>query len=563
MLGLLALALVLAAANAGEPLVMRFLFDALAAPDALRVLPIAVTGLLALEVFRALLGGCLKIVTWNVRLTIDYSVRERIIATLTSLPLSYHQRESVGGIIARINQGISGFVNAFSELAFNILPTIVYFALSLVAMARMDWRLSLVVLAFTPLPAVVGSWAAREQTRRERRLVTQWTRIYSRLNEVLVGIRTVKVFARENDESRRFQLGQQRGNHIVRRGVRTDSATEAIRGFAATLARLAAIGLGGYFVIRGQMTVGTLVAFLGYIGGLFGPVQGLTNIYQTLRRATVSLEVIFEILDAEDPVRDAPDAVPAPRLTGHVCFRDVSFAYEPGRDAIKHVSLQVQPGETVAIVGPSGSGKTTMVSLLQRLYPATHGSITIDGQDIRGFTQQSLRSQIGVVSQDVHLFNETVRANIAYGRPDATMESVEAAARAANAHEFIVSLPRGYGTVVGELGSCLSGGQRQRVAIARALLIDPPILILDEATSALDAESEALVQEALATLSRGRTTFVIAHRLSTVIAAHRIVVLRGGEIAEIGNHEALVSAGGYYASMVARQAGGFLVQHAA
>ena len=561
--GVLALALVLAAANAGEPLVMRFLLDALGRPDAQRVLPTAVGALLALEIVRALMAGWLKIVTWDVRLSLDFSVRERIVAKLTSLPLSYHQRKSVGGTMTRINQGIAGFVNAFGELAFNILPTLVYFALSLIAMVRMDWRLTMVVLAFAPIPALVGSWAAREQTRRERRLVTQWTRIYSRLNEVLVGIRTVKVFAREHEERHRFLAGQQRGNDIVRRGIRTDSTTEAIRGLGATLARLAAIGLGGVFVIRGQITIGTLVAFLGYIGGLFGPVQGLTNIYQTVRRGTVSLELIFDVLDAEDPVEDAPDAIPAPRLRGEVCFRDVSFAYEPARPVIRNVTLQVQAGELLAIVGPSGGGKTTLMSLLQRLFPVTEGRITVDGQDIRSLTQHSVRRQIGVVSQDMHLFNEAVRSNIAYGRPGASELEIETVARAANAHEFIQALPRGYDTVVGEGGSCLSGGERQRIAIARALLIDPPILILDEATSALDQESESLVQQALVTLTRGRTTFVIAHRLATVVKADRIVVLRDGEILEIGAHEALVRAGGYYAAMVSQQANGFLIQHAA
>jgi ATP-binding cassette subfamily B protein len=236
----------------------------------------------------------------------------------------------------------------------------------------------------------------------------------------------------------------------------------------------------------------------------------------------------------------------------------VSFGYQPGSAVLRDISLTAKPGETIALIGPSGSGKTTLLALLQRFYSLTDGSITVDGVDIRRMTQRSLRSQIGVVFQDAHLFNDTVRANIAYGRPAAALADVEAAARAAHAHDFIMALPEGYDTIVRERGSRLSGGQRQRIAIARALLNNPPILILDEATSALDSESEYLIQRALKTLLSGRTAFVIAHRLSTVRDADRIVVIKEGVIAEAGNHTELLAHGGYYASLVARQARGFL-----
>jgi ATP-binding cassette subfamily B protein len=239
-------------------------------------------------------------------------------------------------------------------------------------------------------------------------------------------------------------------------------------------------------------------------------------------------------------------------------FRNVSFGYQPGSAVLRGINLIARPGETIALVGPSGSGKTTLTTLLQRFYSVTDGAITIDGVDIRQMTQHSLRSQIGVVFQDAHLFNDTVRANIAYGRPQATQDEVEAAARAAHAHEFIMHLPAGYGTIVRERGTRLSGGQRQRIAIARALLKNPPILILDEATSALDSDSERLIQQALKTLLQGRTAFVIAHRLSTVRDADRIVVIKDGVIAEVGGHSELIAAAGYYASLVARQTEGFL-----
>jgi ATP-binding cassette subfamily B protein len=257
-------------------------------------------------------------------------------------------------------------------------------------------------------------------------------------------------------------------------------------------------------------------------------------------------------------VGDAPDAADAPVLRGQVEIRGLSFEYQPGAPVLRGIDLTVRRGETIALIGPSGSGKSTVASLLQRLFPISEGSISIDGVDIRAMTLRSLRAQIGVVFQDPHLFNDTVRANIAYGRPDATQDEIEAATRAAQAHEFVMALPEGYDTIVRERGNRLSGGQRQRIAIARALLKDPPILILDEATSALDSESERLIQIALERLLRGRTAFVIAHRLSTVRDADRIVVLQEGRITETGSHDELMSRQGYYATLVECQRRGFL-----
>jgi ATP-binding cassette, subfamily B, bacterial len=554
----LALALTLSALSALDPLVMKYLFDQLGRPGGAHGFAMAIAALLGLEALRAVLQWWLGIRSWDVRLGVEYTLRERVVGKLNTLPLAFHEREGVGGTINRINQGITGYVAACCDLAFNLLPTILYLGLSVMAMFRLDWRLASVVIVFTPLPGLIGARAAPEQIMRERRLVERWSSIYGRLNEVLAGMMTVKGFGMEDAEKRRFLDGVREGNEVVRRGVRTDGANGALRSLAATSARLAALALGGYLAFQGQMGLGTLVAFLGYIGGLFGPVQGLTNTYQTLRKATVSLETIYGILDAEDTVGDGPDAANVSPLRGEVQFREVEFAYRPGAPVLHGVDLTVRPGETVALVGPSGSGKSTLVTLLQRLHPVSGGTILIDGIDIRSMTQQSLRGQIGVVFQDPHLFNDTVRANIAYGRPDATPTQIEAAARAAKAHEFILALPEGYDTVVHERGSRLSGGQRQRIAIARALLKDPPILVLDEATSALDGESEHLIQLALRHLLRGRTAFVVAHRLSTVRDADRIVVIDRGRIAEVGSHDELCARGGYYASVVDRQRLGFL-----
>jgi ATP-binding cassette subfamily B protein len=311
------------------------------------------------------------------------------------------------------------------------------------------------------------------------------------------------------------------------------------------------------------MSVGTLLAFLGYLGGLTVPIQGLTGLYQTLRRAAVSLEAVFSILEAEDNVPDAADAREARVLRGEVVFEHVGFGYRKGRPVLHDIDLRVEPGETIALVGPSGGGKTTLMGLLQRLHDPERGSIRVDGVDVRAFRQCSLRRQIGVVLQEALLFDDTVRANIAYGRPDALPAEIELAARAANAHDFITALPAGYDTYVGERGALLSGGQRQRIAIARALLKNPPILIFDEATAALDAESEAEVQAAIERLLADRTTFLVAHRLSTAARADRIVVLRGGHVAEIGTHADLMRAHGYYAGLVELQTRGLITPTAA
>lgn len=555
--GIIGLALVLSVIGAADPLVLKYLFDALGRGERMPVV-YALAALLGIEIARSILGTRNSILTWRVRVGVDYTLRERLLDKLTTASVDYHQAEGVGGTTTRINQSITAFVAAFVDVAFNVLPSVTYLAISIVAMVRMEWRLALAVLVFTPLPALIGAWAAGEQTDRERRLMDRWTKLYSRLNEVLAGIRTVKLFAMEHVERRRFLDGQREGNDIVLQGVELDSRNGAIRTLAASLARLTAIGLGGWFVLQGRITLGALVAFLGYIGSLFAPVQGLTTTYQTLRKAQVALETIFGILDVDQEVADLPGAEEASGLVGDVRFHNVTFAYPSAPALLTSFNLHVRPGETVAVVGPSGSGKTTLMNLLLRLHPLVSGSIAVDGRDIRAFTFQSLRRQIAFVSQDIHLFNDTVHANIAYAKPFASRAEVEAAARSADAHEFIQSLPNGYDTVIGDRGGRLSGGQRQRLALARALLKDAPVLVLDEATSALDAVSESAVQTALARLRHGRTTFVVAHRLSTVVDADRIVVLKDGALLAQGRHDELLHSCAYYASLVGASTDGLL-----
>jgi ATP-binding cassette, subfamily B, bacterial len=576
----LTLALLLAVASAAAPLAVMRLVDALekvaaqrlawpgvVEPGAWHTIAVAIALVAAAELSQVWLGRLLEGRTWRVRLDLDFALRQRVTARLHGLPLAWHQQQTVGGIVTRVNTSINGFVGAVGELAFKALPAIAYLGLALAALVQLDWLLAVAVCAFAPLPALIGMRAAPEQTRRDRDLLDHWTATFGRWTEVLAGIRTVKGFAMERAEERRFLDAVARGNQRVTRGARRDARTNALQGLSAAAARLSVAAIGAWLVLRGHGTVGTLVAALQYVGGLFGPIQGLTGVYATVRRAAVSLETVASILEAPDPVADAPGARALVVARGAVAFEGVTFDYGDGRTVLRNVSLAVAPGETVALVGPSGCGKTTLVSLLERLHAPGAGRVLVDGIDVSECTQQSLRSQIGTVMQDVHLFNDTVLANIAYGTPGATREQAQAAARAANAHEFIERLADGYDTIVGERGAGLSGGQKQRIAIARALLKNPPILVLDEATSALDNESEALVQAALRRLAQGRTTLVVAHRLSTVIDADRIVVLRGGRIEAVGTHAQLLAQGGYYAGLFAhherghRDAGATPVRH--
>ncbi|ACM18693.1 ABC transporter, ATP-binding/membrane protein [Geotalea daltonii FRC-32] len=556
---ILAIMPVIAALGALEPLIYKLVFDRLAGNKGLASVLLAVGAIMLAALIREGFNAISNRLSWKVRLAVNYQLLDATTSRLHALPLSYHRGETVGGLMTRLNHGINGFVAAVADIAFGILPGLMYLAISVVVMVRLDWRLSLVVILFAPLPALIGVFASKEQTARESSLLYRWGVVFSRFNEVLAGIVTVKSFAMEDAERKRFMGDVSEAHGIVRRGVATDTKIGATQNLVVMLAKACSIGCAVYLISRGETTVGTLMAFLGYQGGLFGPVNSLTSIYQTLRKATISFDIIFSILDAEDRLQDAPHAVAVQQVKGEVLFRNVHFAYNEDRTILSNINLHVQPGETVAIVGPSGSGKTTLISLLQRFYDPTSGSIRLDGVDLRFLQQRSLRQQIGVVLQDALVFNDTIRNNIAYGKPDATKAEIEAAAVAANAHKFICQLPGGYDFIVGERGSRISVGERQRISIARALLKNPSLLILDEATSALDAESEALVQDALDRLIKGRTSFIIAHRLSTIVGADRILVLKDGHIIESDTHQALMEQGGYYASLVECQSRGLLL----
>jgi ATP-binding cassette subfamily B protein len=382
--------------------------------------------------------------------------------------------------------------------------------------------------------------------------MARWIQIYSRFNEALTSIKTVKAFVMEDIEQERFLRNVKKTNGLVLNGVRTDSFLGTAKNLSTIVARIAVMGYGSYLAIQGEITLGTLVAFLSYLNGLYSPIVGVAGLHEGFCRAKVYLDAIFEIIDAPTS-KDSPSALEMDQLAGEVRFESVCFDYRTDRPVLRNVSFLAPPGHLVALVGPSGAGKTTITDLISRFYDPVSGSILIDGVDSKLIKQSSLRKHIGMVLQDTMLFNETIRNNIGYGKPEATLDEIVRAAQAANADAFIRSFPDGYDTVVGERGCLLSAGERQRIAIARAVLKNPSIFIFDEASSHLDAESEALIQQAIRQFIRGKTTFVIAHRLSTIVKADLILVMKDGQIFETGTHYELLQQRGLYYRLVSRQ----------
>ncbi|MBI2887940.1 MAG: ABC transporter ATP-binding protein [Chloroflexi bacterium] len=477
---------------------------------------------------------------------VAYDLRNAIYDRLQRLSYAYHDQQQTGQLMSRATADVEAvrmFIFMGSVRAVFILTMLL---VSCYLLISLNWSLTLVAFALLPFlghRAVSTSLALRPNWLAVQQAVAVLGTI---LQENLSGIRVVKAFVREAFESQKFAGTAQEVRLLNYRTNRIQSANSALMSFIQVVIVAIILWYGGRQVMEGHLSLGGLVAFNAYLAMLAMPVRSLGWIANVFARAISSGERVFEILDAESAVKERPGARELPLARGHVRFDDVSFGYDAVSPVLRHVSFAAQPGQLVALLGATGSGKSTVVSLLPRFYDVTGGSITIDGADIRDVTLASLRRNVSIVHQDVFLFTATIRDNIRYGATEATQEEIEAATRTARLHDFIMGLPDGYDTWVGERGITLSGGQKQRVAIARTLLMDPRILILDDSTSSVDMETEYLIQVALGELMQGRTTFVIAQRLRTVLNADLILVLRDGQIVESGAHRELLEQGGLY-----------------
>jgi ATP-binding cassette, subfamily B, heavy metal transporter len=473
---------------------------------------------------------------------------------LHALSLRFHLERQTGGLSRVIERGTGGMEFLIRFTSFNILPTLFEILLvGAVLWGLYDWRYSAVTLAAVAGYIVFSIWLSEWRIQFVRRMNDADTEANAKAIDSLINYETVKYFGNEGHEARRFDVGRQRYEEAAIRSSRTLSLLNVGQGAIISVGLVAVMAMAGYGVRAGTMTIGDFVAVNAFLIQLYQPLNMLGFAYREIRQALVNMEKMFGLLDVAPEIADKPDAKPLQVTGGEIVFDHVDFHYEKSRPILHAVSFRVAPGDTVAIVGSSGAGKSTISRILFRFYDVAAGSVRIDGQDLRDVTQASLRAAIGVVPQDTVLFNDTIHYNICYGRPNCTREEMEQAARLARIHDFIMSLPQGYETAVGERGLKLSGGEKQRVAIARTILKNPHILLFDEATSALDTRTEQEIQRSLEEVSRGRTTLVIAHRLSTIIHADEIVVLDRGRVVERGRHAELLAREGLYADMWRRQ----------
>lgn len=482
-----------------------------------------------------------------------FAMRRELFTHLQRLSFNFYDKMEAGRIMSRLT-GDVGALNEFLTSGIVAIASDVFVLIGIVAiMFSMDWRLALVALTVLPVIAVATHIYRSRSRQMYREVRRQNSIVTGHLAENISGVRVVQAFSREEVNAGKFDTVNRENLRRLLRAAAFSSGFGPVTVFISTVATVLIIWYGGQRVLDGSLTVGSLYAFLAYVGRFFEPINDLSAKYNSMQAAMAGGERVFELLDTPPAVQDRPEAYELSAVTGQVVFEDVLFEYVPDRPVLRGVSLSAAPGDMVALVGHTGAGKSSVINILLRFYEIKSGRITIDGHDIRQVTTDSLRRQVGLVLQEPFLFSGTVRDNIRFGKLAATDEEVVAAAKAVNLHDFIESLPFGYDTEVQERGSTLSQGQRQLLSFARALIADPRILILDEATSSVDTTTEKLIQKALGVLMRGRTSFVIAHRLSTIRQATQIVVLEHGQIAERGTHAELLQAEGYYYNLYSMQ----------
>ena len=528
------------------PSVIQYAIDTGVSDGSKHALAISAALIIALHVGRGVAAYFQNYLGEYLSQHVAYDLRNQLYNRIQSLSFSFHDHAQAGQLMSRVTADVENSRMFLDNGLLRLTLTFFQFFAVTAIMLTKNWQLALLILVSMP---VIG-WLSISTTQKLRPIalaVQQQTGAYTAvLQETLSGIRVVKAFAAEAKEFSRFSVANWSVRERSLEAARISSFRQPMLIFILEAVNVGILAYGGSLVIDNHVSLGTLFAFTQYRMLLAQPVRQIGGQLTNASRAAGAAERIFEILDTASEVTEKPDAVALTKVQGHVRYEDVSFGYGKDFPVVRGIDIEARPGETVALLGPIGSGKSTILNLLPRFYDVTGGRITIDGVDIRDVTLASLRASVGIVMQDVFLFNATLRDNIAYGRPEASDEEVYAAAKIARLHDFIMTLPEGYQTWVGERGITLSGGQKQRMAIARTLLLDPRILVLDDSTSSVDMETEFLIQQALADLLRNRTAFVIAHRIRTVRNADQIIVLQDGRIVERGAHDELVARGGLY-----------------